>query len=122
LLASATKTKLNKITNLTTDNIPPRLANAVLSVAEILKKLTKMARVKTNRVHYDDNGKKHEVSKEKGENKYYIKNTEIEVTGKTTFPKGHDKHYSNNYDYSKPFDAQNLGDEWDDYAWSGDDF
>ena len=38
----------------------------MLSVAEILKKLTKMARVKTNRVHYDDNGKKHEVSKEKG--------------------------------------------------------
>ena len=32
--------KLNeiKITNLTTDNIPPRLANAVLSVAENYKK------------------------------------------------------------------------------------
>ena len=35
MLASATKTKFENITNLTTDNIPPRLANAVLSVAEI---------------------------------------------------------------------------------------
>ena len=65
MLASSTKTKFENITNLTTDSIQPRLANAVLPVAEVLKKLTKMARVKTNRVHYDDNGKKHEVSKEK---------------------------------------------------------
>ena len=34
MLASATKTKFENITNLTTDNIPPRLANAVLSVVE----------------------------------------------------------------------------------------
>lgn len=26
-----------------------------------------------------------------------------------------------NYDYSKPFHAQELGDEWDHYAWSADD-
>ena len=37
MLVSATKTKFENITNLTTDNIPPRLANAVLSVAETLK-------------------------------------------------------------------------------------
>jgi hypothetical protein len=33
LLASATETKIENITNLTTDNIPPRLANAVLAEA-----------------------------------------------------------------------------------------
>lgn len=37
MLASATKTKFENITNLTTDNIPPRLANAVLSVVTNLK-------------------------------------------------------------------------------------
>ena len=26
------------------------------------------------------------------------------------------------YDFSKPSSAQNLGDEWSDYAWSGDDY
>lgn len=26
------------------------------------------------------------------------------------------------YDFSKPYQAQDLGDEWDDYAWSADDF
>ena len=27
-----------------------------------------------------------------------------------------------NYDFSKPSEAQDLGEEWDDYAWSADDF
>lgn len=26
------------------------------------------------------------------------------------------------YDYNKPFWAQELGEEWDDYAWCADDF
>ena len=26
------------------------------------------------------------------------------------------------YDFNRPFWAQNLGDEWDDYAWGADDF
>lgn len=26
------------------------------------------------------------------------------------------------YDFSKPYEAQGLGDEWDDYPWSADDF
>ena len=26
------------------------------------------------------------------------------------------------YDFSKPYQAQDLGEEWDDYAWSGNDF
>lgn len=29
---------------------------------------------------------------------------------------------NDNYDYSRPMDAQHLGDEWDDYTWSADDF
>jgi hypothetical protein len=27
-----------------------------------------------------------------------------------------------NYDFSKPYCAQGLGDEWGDYPWSADDF
>lgn len=27
-----------------------------------------------------------------------------------------------NYNFNRPSWAQELGDEWDDYAWSGDDF
>lgn len=26
------------------------------------------------------------------------------------------------YDFSKPYEAQGLGDEWDHYPWSADDF
>lgn len=26
------------------------------------------------------------------------------------------------YDFSKPYQAQDLGDEWSDYAWSADDY
>lgn len=26
------------------------------------------------------------------------------------------------YDFKKPFWTQDLGDEWDDYAWGADDF
>lgn len=26
------------------------------------------------------------------------------------------------YDFEKPYQAQDLGPEWDDYAWSADDF
>lgn len=35
-----------------------------------------------------------------------------------TFKSGHHK----SYDFSKPFQAQDLGDEWSDYAWSANDF
>ena len=40
MLTSSTKTKFENITNLTTDNIPPRLANAVLSVGLLTNKKT----------------------------------------------------------------------------------
>lgn len=31
-------------------------------------------------------------------------------------------HKKKPYDFSKPYIAQDLGDEWDDYAWSADDY
>lgn len=43
----------------------------------------KMARVKTNKVHCDKDGVIHEVSREKKTNKFFIKNTQIEVTAIT---------------------------------------
>ena len=29
---------------------------------------------------------------------------------------------NNNYNFERPMWAQDLGDEWDDYAWGADDF
>jgi hypothetical protein len=60
----------------------------------------------------------YEVSKEKGTGKLFIKNTFTEVTGKVS----HKYESKNNYDESKPSQAQKLGDEWGDYAWSADDY
>jgi len=75
-------------------------------------------RSKTTLIHKKEN-LIFEVSREKSTGKLFIKNTDIEVTGKVMR-----KNSSENkgYDYSKPADAQDLGDEWDDYAWSADDF
>lgn len=50
--------------------------------------------------------------------KYKLENGVL-VLGKTLKAK---KNNSSNYDFNKPFFAQNLGDEWDDYCWSADDF
>ena len=50
--------------------------------------------------------------------KYKLENGVL-VLGKTLKAK---KNKSSNYDFNKPFFAQNLGDEWDDYCWSADDF
>lgn len=85
-----------------------------------------MARKKSKLVHIDKDGVTHEVSKEVGTNKFFIKNTDIDVTGRVTQPKyiknGKVAKAKENYDFSKPMDAQDLGDEWDDYAWGGSDF
>lgn len=77
-----------------------------------------MARRKTNKIHFSKDGVKHEVSREIGTDRYFIKNTNIEVTGRVTS----NKNKSKNYNSSKPFIAQDLGDEWSDYCWSADDF
>ena len=75
-------------------------------------------RVKTNLLHFKD-GNQYEVMREKSSGKLFIKNTEIEVTGKVI---RNNQQKIKAYDFNKPFDAQDLGDEWDDYAWSGKDF
>ena len=75
-------------------------------------------REKTNLLHFKD-GNQYEVMREKSSGKLFIKNTEIEVTGKVI---RNNQQKTKAYDFNKPFDAQDLGDEWDDYAWSGKDF
>ncbi len=75
-------------------------------------------RIKTNLIHFKD-GNQFEVSREKSSGKLFIKNTEIEVTGKVI---RNNQKKTKAYDFNKPSWAQELGDEWDDYAWSGNDF
>ena len=75
-------------------------------------------RVKTKLLHFKD-GNQYEVMREKSSGKLFIKNTEIEVMGKVI---RNNQQKIKAYDFNKPFDAQDLGDEWDDYAWSGKDF
>lgn len=73
-------------------------------------------RSKTNLVH-NSNGEQHKVSKEKSTGKLFIQNTDIEVTNQVSRMNS-----NSGYDSSKPSQAQDLGDEWDDYAWSADDY
>lgn len=73
-------------------------------------------RKKTSFVHIKD-GIFHPVTRCKKSNKLFIISTNEEVTGKVT-----PKERSKTYDFNKPFFAQDLGDEWDDYVWSGSDF
>ncbi len=81
-------------------------------------------RKKTNLIHVK-NKIKHEISKDVNIGKYYIKGTDIEIPENRLCrsnqnPKKLNK--THNYDFSKPYIAQDLGDEWSDYAWSADDF
>jgi len=84
-------------------------------------------RSKTQLVH--KKGKEiHEISKEKATGKFFIKGTNIEVSEnrlcrKGTVPtrNGGTKAVKE-YDFSKPSQAQELGDEWANYAWSADDY
>lgn len=39
-----------------------------------------------------------------------------------TFKKRRHKKQKSNYNFNRPFYAQELGDEWDDYVWSESDF
>lgn len=75
-------------------------------------------RVKTNLKHFIK-GVPHDISREKVTGKLFIKNTKIEVPTTKVILKQKAK---GSYDYTKPSQAQNLGDEWSDYAWSADDF
>jgi hypothetical protein len=77
-------------------------------------------RKSTNLVH--KKGKEiFDISKHKTTGVFYIKGTDIEV------PKNKLSHKKpindkSNYDFKKPYQGQDLGDEWDDYPWSADDF
>ena len=75
-------------------------------------------RTKTNLVH-NSNGEQHRVSREKATGKLFIHNTTTEVPSNQVSKQGGN---SSGYDFSKPSQAQDLGDEWSDYAWSGDDY
>ncbi len=88
-----------------------------LKVVYGLKKMSKN-RVKTNLIH--KRGKEvFEVSREKATGKYFIKGTAEEVPANKLTRK---QQRSPRYDFTKPFIAQGLGDEWDDYPWGADDY
>lgn len=51
----------------------------------------------------------------------YVLDNGVVVFGKTL--KKHQQNVSSDgYNYNRPFWAQDLGDEWDDYDWGADDF
>jgi hypothetical protein len=54
--------------------------------------------------------------------KYYIRNTDIEVSGNKLKEKPIKDLKKSDYNFDKPFQAQELGDEWDDYCWGANDF
>jgi hypothetical protein len=60
------------------------------------------------------------ISKEKNTGKFFIKGTETEIPSNKLSRK--DGNHKSNYDFNKPFQAQDLGDEWDDYAWGANDY
>lgn len=66
----------------------------------------------------------HKLSKERATGKFFIRGTNIEVPpDKIRRPENKGiRHRKENYDFSKPSQAQDLGDEWDHYAWSADDY
>lgn len=62
-----------------------------------------------------------EISKEKNTGKYFIKGTNTEVPANKLCKKtGNEK--TTKYDFQKPSQAQDFGDEWEEYAWSADDY
>lgn len=76
-------------------------------------------RKSTNLVH--KKGKEiFDISKEKATGKFFIKGTTTEVSSNKLSRKSENK--KSNYDFNKPFQAQELGDEWSDYAWSANDY
>lgn len=63
------------------------------------------------------------LSKEIKTGKFFIRGTDIEVPeNKICRPNQDLKKSKPSYDFSKPSQAQDLGDEWEHYAWSSDDY
>lgn len=75
-------------------------------------------RAKTGLIHIK-NKEVFNVSKEKSTGKLFIRGTNEEVS-ENQVKRNHSG--SSNYDFNKPSQAQHLGDEWDDYAWSQSDY
>lgn len=63
-----------------------------------------------------------EISKEKSTGKLFIKGSDVEIPPNKVCRKNQNPEKTSNYDYSKPYQAQELGEEWDNYAWGADDF
>jgi hypothetical protein len=78
-------------------------------------------RRKTGLVHLK-NKVEHEVRQDRTTDKFYIINTDIEVPSNRLKRKTNPGAHKRNYDFDKPYQAQDLGDEWSDYAWGGNDF
>jgi hypothetical protein len=71
---------------------------------------------------HQKNGVTYKLSKEIKTGKFFIRGTDIEVPpNKIRQPKNLGAKKSN-YNFGKPFIAQDLGDEWSDYAWGADDY
>lgn len=79
------------------------------------------SRRRTNLIHIK-NGEKFDVTKHKQTGVLYIKGTDQEVEPHQVRNRSNISKPRKDYDFNKPSWAQALGDEWDDYAWSGDDF
>ena len=80
------------------------------------------SRIKTNMIHIK-NGEEFDVTKNKKTGVLYIKGTDQELErNQVRIRYNSHQHYKKDYDFNKPSFAQELGDEWDYYAWTADDF
>lgn len=79
-------------------------------------------RVKSGLVHIK-NKVEFKVSKEKATGKFFIRGTNEEIpANRLCRPGQRPEAQQKKYNFEKPLQAQKLGDEWDHYAWSADDF
>lgn len=79
-------------------------------------------RVKSGLVHIK-NKVEYKISKEKSTGKFYIRGTQEEIPeNRLCRPGQKPEARQKNYNFMRPIDAQNLGEEWDHYAWSADDY
>lgn len=79
-------------------------------------------RSKSGLVHIK-NKVEYKVSKEKATGKFFIRGTNTEVPiNRLCRPGQKPEARQNNYNFAKPSDAQDLGDEWDHFAWTESDY
>ncbi len=79
-------------------------------------------RFKTGLVH-KKGGEIFDISRERSTGKYFIRGTQIEVPADKLCKKGQEKNlHKQKYNKDIPWHAQELGDEWSDYAWSANDY